>query len=221
MKTDLKKIILPIALITLSGVALAHPHKSGEDEAIPKTERVWPYFGKKAKEDEAEPSKAKNSATSLSGEEFAQRLEKRFEAHSEKFERAIKKAEAKNEFMKGDREIKNADDIRNAARAIEDLVSESRLISSFADMMIDLAEDFDVEASDEGLALNFDGERIGRVKMKRDKHTDSTFDIEGFGRNMTIEKDVIKRDGKTKTRIVIEVDGDEEFDIDLRPRSKN
>ena len=36
---------------------------------------------------------------------------------------------------------------------------------------------------------------------------------------MTIEKEVIKRDGKTKTRIVIEVDGDEEFDIDLRPKN--
>lgn len=217
MKTNLKKIIFPIALITLNGVAMAHPHKSGEGDIITKTESVWPYFGKKAKEDKTKQSKATYSVKSLSGEDFAQR----FEAHSEKFERAIKNAEAKNEFMKGDREIKNADDIRNAARAIEDLISESGLISSFADMMIDLAEDFDVEASDGGLALNFDGDRIGRVKMRRDKHTDSTFDIEGFGRNMTIEKEVIKRDGKTKTRIVIEVDGDEEFDIDLRPKSKN
>jgi len=86
-------------------------------------------------------------------------------------------------------------------------------------MMLDLAEDFDVEATDEGLSLKFDGDRIGRVKIKRDKHTESSLDVEGFGRNMTIEKEVIRRDGKTKTRIVIEVDGDEEFDIDLRPKN--
>ena len=64
-----------------------------------------------------------------------------------------------------------------------------------------------------------DGDRIGRVKVKRDKHTESSLDVEGFGRNMTIEKEVIKRGGKTKTRIVIEVDGDEDFDIDLKPRN--
>ncbi|WP_026942589.1 hypothetical protein [Hellea balneolensis] len=221
MKTGLKKIILPIALIALSGAAMAHPHKSGEEESKAKPERVWPYFGKKAKEEKKESQAAENKTESLTGEEFAQRLEKRFEAHSEKFERAVEKAEGKNDFLREGREIRNADDIREAARAIEDLVSESGIISSFADMMLGLAEDFDVEASDGGLALNFEGERIGRVKMKRDKHTDSSFDIEGFGRNMTIEKEVIKRDGKTKTRIVIEVDGDEEFDIDLIPKSKN
>lgn len=134
-------------------------------------------------------------------------------------ERSLKKAEAKNDFISKNREIKNAEDLRDAARAIEDLISESGVISSFADMMLDLAEDFDVEATDEGLSLKFDGDRIGRVKIKRDKHTESSLDVEGFGRNMTIEKEVIRRDGKTKTRIVIEVDGDEEFDIDLRPKN--
>lgn len=214
----MKKIILPIALIALSGVAIAHPHTSESGETTAKPERVWPYFGRKAKDKNADKNESDNT---LTGEEFAKRLEKRFEAHSKTFERAIQKAEAKNEFMRGDGEIKNADDIRDAARAIEDLVSESGIISSFADMMLGLAEDFDVEAKDGGLSLNFEGERIGRVKMKRDKQTQSAFDIEGFGRNMTIEKEVIKRGGKTKTRIVIEVDGDEDFDIDLIRRSKD
>ena len=85
-------------------------------------------------------------------------------------------------------------------------------------MVLELADDFDVETSDGGVSLKFDGERIGRVKVKRDKHTESAFDVEGFGRNMTVEKEVIKRNGKTKTRIVIEVDGDEEFDIDFKPK---
>lgn len=217
----MKKIILPIALIALSGVAIAHPHTSESGEAEAKTERVWPYFGKKAKDEKADKTDKAESGDTLTSEEFAKRLEKRFEAHSNKFERAIKKAEAKNEFMRGDGEIKNADDIRDAARALEDLVSESGIISSFTDMMLGLAEDFDVEAKDGGLSLNFEGDRIGRVKMKRDKQSQSAFDIEGFGRNMTIEKEVIKRGGKTKTRIVIEVDGDEDFDIDLIRRSKD
>jgi len=209
-----RHIIIPITVLTLSGMALAHPHKDDTPEEAAKTERVWPYFGKK-KQDKKDTKATKT----LSASDFASRLEKRFEEHADKMEKSFKKAEAKNDFISKNRDIRNADDLREAARAIEDLISESGVISSFADIMLDLAEDFDVDATDGGLSLKFDGDRIGRVKVKRDKHTESSLDVEGFGRNMTIEKEVIKRDGKTKTRIVIEVDGDEEFDIDFKPKN--
>jgi len=210
----MKRIIIPIAVLAVSSLALAHPHKDDTPSKTAKKERIWPYFGK-SKADKIETEDTKT----LSASDFASRLEKRFEKHADKIEKSFKEAEAKNDFISKNREIKNTDDLREAARAIEDLISESGVISSFADMMLDLAEDFDLETTDEGLSLKFDGDRIGRVKVKRDKHTESSLDVEGFGRNMTIEKEVIKRDGKTKTRIVIEVDGDEEFDIDLKPKN--
>jgi len=210
----MKRIIFPIALLVMSGAALAHPHKDDTTNTTSKTERSWPFFGKKS-----DKTNDADETETISGSDFASRLEKRFEKHSKKIERSFKEAEAKNDFIGKDRDIKNANDIREAARAIEDLISDSGVISSLADMMLDIADDFDIETTDEGLSLNFEGDRIGRVKMKRDKHTESAFGLEGFGRNMTIEKEVIKRDGKTKTRIVIEVDGDEEFDIDLKPKN--
>lgn len=206
----MKRIILPLVLFALSPLAAAHPHSETPEAVPPKKSYIWPYFGKKATDDTAD--------TSLSGAEFADRLEQRLKTHTDKIERSLKKAEATNDFLKSDRKIKNADDIREAARAIEELVAESGVISNLADMMLGLAEDFDVETTDEGLALKFDGDRIGRVNVKRDKHAQSTFDVEGFGRNMTIEREIIKRDGKTKTRIIIEVDGDEEFDVEFSPK---
>lgn len=213
----MKRIILPmtltVALFAANGIAFAHPHQDEAKTGTPKTDRTWPYFGKSDK-----TSSASDNEKSMSGSEFADRLEKRFEKHSAKLDQALKDAENKNSFLKQNRDIKNGDDIKEAARALEDLISDSGLISSLADMMVELADDFDVEASDGGVSLKFDGERIGRVKVKRDKHTESALDLEGFGRNMTVEKEVIKRDGKTKTRIVIEVDGDEEFDIDFKPK---
>ena len=210
----MKRIVIPIAILAFSGIALAHPHQDDTPSETAKTERVWPFFGNKT-----DDKKETQNSETLSASDFAERLEKRFEKHSEKLERSFKEAEAKNDFIGKDREIKNADDLRKAARAIEDLISDSGVISGFADMMLDLAEDFDIETTDDGMSLKFDGDRIGRVKVKRDKHTESSLDVEGFGRNMTIEKEVIKRGGKTKTRIVIEVDGDEDFDIDLKPRN--
>lgn len=210
----MKRILIPITILALSGLAFAHPHNEDSSSETPKTERSWPFFGKtKNDKKDAQDTKA------LSASDFADRIENRIEKHTDKIERSLKEAETKNDFMGKNREIETADDLREAARAIEDLISESGVISSLADMVLDLAEDFDVEATDEGLSLKFDGDRIGRVKVKRDKQTESSLDVEGFGRNMTIEKEVIKRDGKTKTRIVIEVDGDEDFDIDLKPRN--
>jgi hypothetical protein len=209
----MKRVIIFIAILAMSGLTWAHPHKDVAESEAKKTERSWPYFGKQ-KNDE----KAAQDSKTLSASDFTARIERRIAKHSDKIEKSFKDAEAKNDFIGKDRKIQNANDLRDAARAIEDLISESGVISSFADMMLDLAEDFDVEATDDGLSLKFDGDRIGRVKVKRDKHSESSLDVEGFGRNMTIEKEVIKRDGKTKTRIVIEVDGDEEFDIDFKPK---
>ena len=214
----MKRIVIPIAILAFSGIALAHPHKDDTPSKTAKTERIWPYFGKK-KQDKKDTQDSTEKSKTLSASDFASRLEKRFEKHADKMERSFKEAEAKNGFIGKDRKIKNADDLREATRAIEDLISDSGVISGFADMMLDLAEDFDIETTDDGMSLKFDGDRIGRVKVKRDKHTESSLDVEGFGRNMTIEKEVIKRGGKTKTRIVIEVDGDEDFDIDLKPRN--
>lgn len=210
----MKRVFFPLAIIALSNLAWGHPHKDNSPSETEKKERIWPYFGKKAKDRQVE-----QSSKPLSPSEFTNRLEERFEKHSEKLERSFRNAEVKNKFINDGREIKSADDLREAARAIEELISESGVVSGFADMMLDLAEDFDIETTEEGLSLKFDGDRIGRVSIKRDKHTESSLDVEGFGRNMTIEKEVIKRDGKTKTRIVIEVDGDEDFDIDFKPRN--
>ena len=218
----MKHIIFPIALMALSSSAMAHPHKTQSEKDSAKSERSWSFFGNKAEEkaeDKAEEG-AKGS-DSLTAPEFANRLEARIEKHSRKLERNFEDAKSRNDFLSEGREINSPSDLRDAAEALEGLMAESGLISGLADMMLDLAEDFEIETSDEGLSLSFDGDRIGRVKMKRDRHTDSVLDIEGFGRNMTIEKEVIKRGGKTKTRIVIEVDGDEEFDIDFRPRSED
>jgi len=215
----MKRLILPVSVLAFSTVAFAHPHKSDDVEEKSKVERIWPNFGKKSEAEKKikkiDRKRSKNSQT-MDVEDFATRLEKRFERHAEDMDRKFDKAKAKNKFLKKDMEIETLEDIRDAAKGLEDLLSDSGVISGLADMMLDLADDFEVESSDDGVSLNFEGKRLGRLKM--DKDSDESFDIEGFGRNLTIDKKVIRKNGKTKTRIVIEMDGDEEFDIDLTPK---
>ena len=203
----MKRIIFPVAILALSAVAIAHPHKSDEAEAKPKVERIWPNFGKKSD---------MRDADTMDAEEFGTRLEKRFERHARDMDKKLDKAKVKSRFLKEDQDIETLEDIRDAAVALEGLLSDSGIISGLADMMLDFADNFDVESSDEGVSLNFEGKRLGRLKV--DKDSDESFDIEGFGRNLSIDKKVIRKNGKTKTRIIIEMDGDEEFDIDLKPK---
>lgn len=226
----MKRIIFPIAILGLSAVAIAHPHKSDDVQETAKTERVWPFFGKSEgskldsqNEDSAKKVekrvvriKRKERDETMDAEEFGARLEKRFEGHARALDEKLETAKTKNRFLKKDRDIETLEDIRDAANALEDLISDSGLISGLADMMIEFADDFEVENSDDGVSLNFEGKRLGRLKVEKDK--DESFDIEGFGRNLKIDKQVIQKNGKTKTRIVIEIDGDEDFDIDLKPK---
>ena len=239
---NMKRIILPISLLALSAAAFAHPHKSDEANEEPQVQRVWPFFGDKVKsqknesnikseketkkvvrikpkpttDDEDKKAKSYGSGNTMDAEEFGARLEKRFERHAKNMERKLDNAKSRHKFLKEDREIETVEDIRDAAKAIENLLADSGVISGLADMVLDLADDFDIESSEDGVSLNFEGKRLGRLKV--DKDTDESFDIEGFGRNLTIDKKVIRKNGKTKTRIIIEMDGDEEFDIDLTPK---
>jgi len=214
----MKTLILSIALLTMSGTAYAHPHEDKPKQEKPKAERNWPYFGKstKAKESSKNEVISETGTKSLSVSDFASLMEKRMEKHSAKMERSLEKAKKNGRMAELDGDIKSADDIRDAARAIEDMISESGMISNLADMVLNLAEDFDVESTDDGVSLNFDGKRMGRIK--RSRNNDDSLDIEGFGRNLTIDKKVIRKNGTSKTRIVIEMDGDEDVDIELSPK---
>ena len=227
----MKHVALPLSLFALSfaaygPVALAHPHADDKSEPASKVERVWPYFGKKSDKKTLDELGADDTiddgleldldTDTMDGDEFATRLEKRFKTHSDRMEHKIERAKLKNKFLKDGADIKTTDDLRSAAKAVEDILSDSGIISGLANMVVDMAEDFDIESSEDGVSLNFEGKRLGRLKVDKDK--DESFDIEGFGRNLKIDKKVIRKNGKTKTRIIIEMDGDEEFDIDLTPK---
>ena len=207
----MKHILLSVALLLTSAAAFAHPH---EDET--QGTKSWPFFGNS---DAADTDAKAGTSGAMDIEEFAEKLGNRLESHGEKMERSIARATSDNKFLKNGGEIDSLEDMRDAAKAVEEVLAESGLISSLADMVVDLAEDFEVENDDEGISLNFDGKRLGRMKI--DKNRDESFDLEGFGRNLTINRKTVRQNGKTKTRIVIELDGEDDFDVELTPKSSD
>ena len=208
----MKYLFLSAALLFTSSTAFAHPDPSDADHGdTAKTEKVWPFFGNSDKADESVSSDDTSTI-----EEFSDKLGERLEKHSEKMEKSFERAKSKNKFMRDGAQIDSLEDMRDAARAVEDVLADSGFMSSFAELVIDMAQDFEVENNEDGMALSFDGKRLGRVKI--DKERNDSFDIEGFGRNLKIDRETVRQNGKAKTRIVIELDGEDDFDLSFTPK---
>jgi len=182
-------------------------------------------------------SKAKASSKTDPIVEFEQDLNAHFERHAKTLRDALNSAkgtqsriivkELRGEdddalagsSLKGSKRIEiieNPDDLREAARSIQNLLAESGILESLADVVIELAEDVELEDTGKGMRLSFDGTRIGGFSV--DENNDS-LSIETMGSNTTIEKEVFIENGKKRTRIVIETDSDD-VDFDIVPKAK-
>lgn len=182
-------------------------------------------------------SQTKSSAESEPKIEFEHDLNRHFEEHAKRLREALQSATGtksriiKKEFHSDDDAalagrktksskrieiIENPDELREAARTIQNLLAESGILENLAEVVIDLAEDIELEDTGNGMRLSFNGERIGGFSMDEDNETLS---IETMDSNTTIEKEVFIENGKKRTRIVIETDSDD-LDVDIVPKVK-
>lgn len=196
-----------------ASLAFAHPH----DEEAPHTSDTKVKIIKKMVKDDTE-SKTQDETFESHFDEHRARLKSRMEKVESKHKRAIEKY-SKNFDFKGEDLLSNPESLREAARSLEGIIAESGLISNLADMLADLAEDVEITDSEDGTSLKFDGKEIGRFKAERD--SDDSVEIETLGRNMTLEKETYMKDGKKKTRIIIEMDGGDDVEVEVKPKTKS
>ena len=201
------KALLTAALIALPSLALAHPH----DTDAPKKETVeiekektsvWPFFGKSEdgdswdREDDATSSKTETQSRTII------RLKK--DGEDGEMERVF---------------TWDSDEMENAARDFTAMLADSDLASEMTDALEELKGSLKIDTDSDGAtAFFFDGEEMLRFKRDQEIDNDDRLSISGLGRNLTVERKTTKKDGKTRTRIVIEMDGGEELDIDLPER---
>lgn len=143
-------------------------------------------------------------------DDVSQSLKATIERHSDDIERAGDKIKImlKRDSKKiGDHA---ADDLSALTDGLEAL-AESDLLTEMMDMLTDLTDDIDVESSDAVTVLRFDGKTIGRVE----KDENDRISLSGLGKNLSIDRETVTEDGETKTRIIIEMDGGEDLEIDL------
>jgi len=207
-------LILATAFAGLCGTAaFAHPHDKDTAEPAKKT---WPYFGEiKKKENKKENAKSKDTELpkALKG------MESFFKKRADRMNEDLERAKRKDKFpdIDGKSLMDNPEDLREVAKALEDMLAESDILENMAGLFIDLAENIEVDADDEGMTLRFNGEKLGSLNIEREGKMNDIISIEGLGKNMNVEKDVIIKNGKKRTRIIIEMDTDEDVDIDVKP----
>jgi len=98
---------------------------------------------------------------------------------------------------------------------MEDAFAEDGLFRDLAAMFADLAEDLDVDTDGNTTTLSFDGAKIGEIQQKKSRDSEDSISIIGLGKYLTLDRETIVKDGKSKTRIVIDMDGEDEIDITL------
>lgn len=217
-------LILAAAFAALSSTAtFAHPHDKEKAEPAKKT---WPYFGdskttkdtkkvliieeSKSEEDDSESTELPKA---LKG------MEAYFKKHADRMSKDVERAKRKHSFPEFDGEtlMDNPEELREAAKALEDMLAESDILENMASLFIGLAEKIEVDSGDKGMTLRFDGETLGSLNIEREGKMNDLISIEGLGANMEVEKDVIIKNGRKRTRIIIEMDTDEDADIDVKP----
>jgi len=206
-----KCFVIAALSASVSTATFAHPH---DDAPAAKSAKTWPFFGT---DEDTKAGSETETRIEKKFKDHAERMKKRMDAAQKRADRAMKRNDEAFVQLKEDGLLENPERIREAAKALENMLAESGFISSMADIVVDLAEDIDVDNHENGLTLKFDGETLGRIQMDRDAKVDDTVEIEAFGKNMNVEKQIIEKDGKKKMRIVIEMDADDDVEIEVKP----
>ena len=146
---------------------------------------------------------------------LAEKIEDKLSEHKVEIAKSSSRLKRKLEkgLEKSDGEV--SEDIEVAMDVLEEAFSEDGLFRTLAFMMGDFAEGIDMDSDGGETTISFEGAKIAQIKRKKSRDSEDHFEISGLGKNLTIDREEIIKDGKSKTRIVIDMDGESEIDITL------
>lgn len=146
---------------------------------------------------------------------LAEKIDEKLSEH--KVEIAKSSSKLKRKLEKGQAAAKGdvAQEIEVVMDVMEDAFAEDGLFRDLSAMFGDFASDLDVVSDDGTTTLIFDGAKVGQVQHEKSRDSEDRFSISGLGKNFTFDRETVVEDGKSKTRIVIDMNGEDEIDITL------
>lgn len=148
-------------------------------------------------------------------EVLSEKIEDKLSEH--KLEIAKSTARLKRKLEKGQSKADGdiSEEIEVVMDVLEEAFADDGLFRDLAAMFGDFAADLDVETDDGKTTLSFDGAKIGEIQREKSRDSEDSFSISGLGKNLTLDRETIIKDGKSKTRIVIDMGDGDEVDITL------
>lgn len=146
---------------------------------------------------------------------LSEKIEEKLSEH--KLDIAKSTARLKRTLEKGQAKADGdiSEEIEVVMDVMEDAFAKDGLFRDLAAMFSDFANDIDVDTEGGQTVLSFDGAKIAEIKKEKSRDSEDSFSISGLGKSMTIDRETIVKDGKSKTRIVIDMEGEDEIDITL------
>jgi len=101
------------------------------------------------------------------------------------------------------------------ADVMEEVFTEDGLFRDLTALFSDFAKDIDVDTDDGKTTLKFDGTEVAQISHKSSRDSEDNISISGLGKTFSMDRKTVVENGKSKTRIVIDMNGEDEVDITL------
>lgn len=153
----------------------------------------------------AEPPKTLTTET-MAPETLSDKLAERLEARAPEIGQSLGKIRRDLERAGGSASDSAGETTEAVADALEEAFSEGGALRELGAVFAGILEDVDIETSDGGTELRFDGAPVLRVEKESSRDSEDVLNLFGLGRALQLKRETVTVDGKTKSRIVIELD---------------
>jgi len=86
-------------------------------------------------------------------------------------------------------------------------------LEGLADVMEEVFAEDDVDTDDGKTVLKFDGTEVAQIQHKSSRDSEDKISISGLGKSFSLDRKTVVQNGKSKTRIVIDMNGEDEIDL--------
>ncbi len=105
------------------------------------------------------------------------------------------------------------DDLEVMADVLEDVFADDGIFRDLSAMFSDFAKDIDVDTDGGKTTLKFGGTDVAQIQHKSSRDSEDSISISGLGKSFSMDRKTVVKNGKSKTRIIIDMNGDDEIDI--------
>jgi len=148
-------------------------------------------------------------------EVLLEKLEDKMSEHQVELAKSTSRLKRKMEKVQDSAGESFGDDLEGIADVMEEVFAEEGVFREFATLFTEFAKEIDVDTDDGKTVLKFDGTEVAQIQHKSSRDSEDHMSISGLGKSLTFDRKTVVENGKSKTRIVIDMDGKDEIDITL------